>query len=275
MSTIERAMALLDFFAADRPEIGLSELRALAGRDKATTYRHLCALESAGLVEQNPVTRRYRIGPAVLRLAHLRELATPRRASVLQALPGLAEATGETAHASILEGSELRTLDYYASKQHSTRVVISDEVLPLHATGSGLAVLAFGPPALLNAARRRLRRFTDHTAADAATLDAALAAARGSGFGVSHQGYEAGVHGVAVPLFDDRGGVAGALAVACVVARVTAELETRIRRELVAAARVITASWGGRIPQALEQAWAQSAAAPPVRRASAKQRARG
>ena len=99
MSTIAKAMELLDFFSLERPEIGLSDFHRLAGRDKATTFRHLTALESAGLLEQNPTTRAYRIGPAVLRLAHMREITLPRRAGLRIALPRLAEVTGETGHA--------------------------------------------------------------------------------------------------------------------------------------------------------------------------------
>jgi IclR family transcriptional regulator, KDG regulon repressor len=256
VSTIEKAMELLGHFSVARPEIGLSEFCRLAVRDKATTYRHLSALETAGLIEQNPQTRRYRIGPAVLRLAHLREITMPRRAGVRLALPQLADATQETAHASILHGAQLTTLAHHESSAHSTRVVLHDAVLPLHATGSGLAVLGFADEALRRDARRRMAKFTDFTPSDAATLDAVIAETTRTGFGVSHQGYELGVHGVAAPLFDDTDRVAGAVAVASVASRVTPVLERTIRRELIDAARKITASWGGAVPAELDQAWA-------------------
>ena len=89
MSTVEKAFTLLRRFAADRAEIGLSDMQRLSGRDKATTYRYLCALESVGLLEQDSQSRAYRIGPAVPRLAHLRELTMPRCESVRLVLPHL------------------------------------------------------------------------------------------------------------------------------------------------------------------------------------------
>lgn len=261
MSTIEKAVQLLNFFDARRAEIGLSEFQKFAGRDKATTYRHLSALMAVGLLEQNPATRRYRIGPAVLRLAHLREASMPRRAGARDALAALAAATGETAHASIIEGATLAALDHVEATAHSTRVVISDDILPLHATGSGLAVLAFAGPDLLAAAKGNLRRFTDRTAGGDADLDAAVARARATGFGVSDQGFETGVHGIGAPIFDDRGTVAGAIAVATPVGRMTPALQRIIRHALIIAARAATESWGGVIPPELERTWARDTAA--------------
>jgi DNA-binding IclR family transcriptional regulator len=265
MSVVAKAAELLTFFSPDRPEIGLSEFRALVGRDKATVYRHLGALESAGLLEQNPVTRAYRIGPAVLRLAHLRELATPRRAGAVAVLPALAEHTGETAHASLLEGLHLRKLAHQESTRHSTRVVMEDEVYPLHATASGAAVLAYGSPALRRGAEAAMDRFTDTTPVTPADLTVIVDNARATGFGVSAGGYETGVHGIAVPLFDQSGAVTGAMSVASVATRITPALEQLIRRELVKAGRAVTQSWGGRIPPDLEAAWARTLAVEPVR----------
>lgn len=260
MSTVEKAMSLLDHFAPERPELGLADFRHLSGRDKATTYRHLCALEAIGLLEQDPTTRRYRIGAAVLRLASLREMTVPRRAGARAVLPRLAAATGETAHASILEDLRLSTLDHQEAGAHATRVVITDATLPLHATASGHAVLAFGGPRLLAAALESPTAFTSATPVQAASLEAALAEARASGFGVSDGLLESDVHGIAAPVFDGSG-VAGAIAVASIRTRMTPALGALIRHELAVAARAMTNSWGGKIPAELEEAWARTLAA--------------
>jgi len=65
----------------------------MAKRDKATTYRHLQALEETGLIEQNPMTKRYRLGPAILQLAQTREATVPRKLGVQVPLFELANAT--------------------------------------------------------------------------------------------------------------------------------------------------------------------------------------
>lgn len=269
MSVVEKAFELLGFFSVERPELGLSELRRLARRDKATTYRHLAALESVGLLEQDPQSRLYRIGPAVLRLAELREATTPRRAGALPALARLAELTGETAHASLLSGTRLLTLAARESNRHSTRVIITELELPLHATSQGHAVLAFGGPGLSEAARRAMPRFTAATPTTEAELDAAVASARQTGFGDAANSFEVGVHGIGVPVFDQTGEVAGAVAVATVASRMTPALAATIRAHLVEAARSISANWGGAVPPELEDRWARTLAAETKREASA------
>ncbi|HSF91238.1 MAG TPA: IclR family transcriptional regulator [Paracoccaceae bacterium] len=260
MSTVKKAMELLGFFSVEKPEIGLTELRKLANRDKATTYRHLLALESAGLLEKNPATKAYRIGPAVLRLAHLRETTMPRRVSVVAELRDLAELTGETAHVSILESVRLHPLEDRESTRHSTRVVLDAPELPLHATASGVAVLAYGGPELRQAALDSMTKYTESTPTDAETLNACIAEARASGFSESREGFEVGVHGIAVPLFDHAGSVAGAVAVATLAARMAPELHATILGALAKASRQITTNWGGTIPAQLENAWTQTLA---------------
>lgn len=254
MSTIAKAMELLDFFSLERPEIGLSDFHRLVGRDKATTFRHLTALESAGLLEQNPTTRAYRIGPAVLRLAHMREITLPRRAGLRIALPRLAEVTGETAHASLLDATGLTTLAHHESPQHSARVVLHESRLPLHATASGIAALAFGGADLMTRAKAALPAYTETTARSPEELDAAVDRAHSTGFAISNQTFEQGVTGFAAPLFDSRG-VTGAVAVAAVSSRVTADLQKTILTELRQAANAISTNWGGSIPPALIAAW--------------------
>ena len=48
MSTISKALGLLDLFNEARPRLGLTDVHRLTGRDKATVHRHLVALEEAG-----------------------------------------------------------------------------------------------------------------------------------------------------------------------------------------------------------------------------------
>jgi len=105
MSSTSKTLALLAYFSPAQPEIGLSQLCRQAGRDKATTYRHLQALEDAGFVEQNPATKHYRLGPALLQLAQIREETVPRKAGAETVLDGLVDTTGETAHVSVLSGT--------------------------------------------------------------------------------------------------------------------------------------------------------------------------
>ncbi len=258
MSSAAKTLALLSHFTDLRPEIGLSQLCRLAGRDKATTYRHVQALEEAGFVEQNPATKRYRLGPAFLQLARTRERTVPRKAGVEAPLHMLAEATGETAHVAVLSGTTLYALHQLESVKHSTRVLIDVNTFPLHATASGLCALAFGPTELLDLASKTMPRFTPETITTPDALEGEIAVTRQRGFAQSSGGYEHDVHSMSAPIFDQTDLFAGTVSVACVATRVTPELARIIYEHLVLASRGITYNWGGSVPDIIEAAWAGS-----------------
>lgn len=258
MSSAAKTLELLGYFSTMRPEIGLSQLCKLAHRDKATTYRHLQALEDAGFVEQNPLNKQYRLGPALLQLAQIREATVPRKAGVEAPLIDLANATGETAHVTVLSGTSVFELASYESPQHGTRAIIDITTFPLHATASGLCAVAFGPPDLLRAATADLTPFTSTTPTTAQILRAAVNAIRATGFGRADRSFEAEVQGLSAPLYDHTGQYAGAVSVASVAARFTPDLEKIIQHQLVVASRQITRNWGGIVPTDIEALWAKS-----------------
>ena len=255
MSSATKALKLLSYFSTARPEIGLSQLCRLAQRDKATTYRHLQSLEAVGFVEQNPMTRQYRLGPALMHLSQVREITVPRKDGAKAAMRALADATGETAHVTVLSGTTLYGLCACESPHHGTRAVISRNIFPLHATASGLCALAFGQSELFDTAISNMEGFTANTPTSRDELVALVGQIRETGFGRANQSYENEIHGVAAPIFDHSGHLAGAVAVACVASRFTCDLEHIIKSELIIAAREITRNWGGKIPAQITASW--------------------
>lgn len=93
MGTVSKALKILKYFPGSATGIGLSEISRLTGQNKATTYRHLCELESNSFVEQDPDTKSYRIGSAISDLARLTDPET----SVFQMLAQILQAVSEEA----------------------------------------------------------------------------------------------------------------------------------------------------------------------------------
>ena len=255
MSSTTKALELLSLFSTARPEIGLSQLCRLAERDKATTYRHLQSLESVGFVEQNPITRQYRLGPALMHLSQVREITVPRKDGAKASMKALADATGETAHVTVLSGTTLYGLCACESPHHTIRAVIDINIFPLHATASGLCALAFGQPDIFDAAIANLEGFTASTPNSRDELATLVEQIRETGFGRANKSYEDEIQGVAAPIFDHSEHLAGAVAVACVASRFTCDLEHTIKSELIIAAREITRNWGGKIPAQITASW--------------------
>lgn len=258
MSTVAKALDLLSLFTRAEPQAGLSELARRAGLNKATCHRLLTDLAAAGLVEQVGAAREYRLGPAVLRLAALRESAVPLQSAARPVLDALAETTGETAHLSVLVAGRLQALAFAYSTRHATRVMMSDaDVLPFHATASGLAVLGALDPAAREAVLAApLPALTPLTVTDPAALRGLAAAVRTEGHAESIGGLEPEVHSLAVPLFGADGACIGALAVAAPRARMQ---PAAVLPALMQAATRITTHLGGQPPEDIAARWRAAA----------------
>ncbi len=256
MQTVDKAMTLLSFFSPAEPEIGLSELARLASFDKAATRRFLVALSKHGFIEQNGENRKYRLGSAFLRFARIREATLPFTSIVQPVLDKLATATGETAHASLLAGDSLSTIGI-AEPQRATRVYINpSQPLPLHATASGLACLAFGDLEWAEAVlgKGKLPRHTARTTTSLKDLRHLLQETRKRGFGRAERSFEDEVIGTAAPIFDWAGKPLGAIAVASMASRFSKELERDIVQQVLAASLTVTRATGGEPHPAVGQA---------------------
>ncbi len=261
MGTVTKALELLDLFTREQALIGLSDLARQSGLNKATCFRMMSEMQALGLVEQHGPSKAYRLGPAVLRLAALREAAVPTRDAAMPVVQALAREVGETAHLSHIVGPTLRTLAFAYSAAHGTKVMMEDaDLLPFHATSSGLAVMAYLPDATVDSLLAApLAAFTPATDTNPAQIRAHLAMVRNTGWSETQATFEADVRSVAVPLFDASGTCTGAIGIAAPAARVTPALHARMVASLMRAGAEITSLWGGQLPPTLKAAWATAA----------------
>lgn len=244
--TVDKALELLGYFSEARPAIGQSEMARLSGFDKATTRRLLLALARHGMIEQIAESRKYRLGAALLRLARVRNATYPVDAVVQPIVDRLVEQTRETAHCSLVAGDTLATISTRQSPRANRVSMERGEVLPLHATASGNAYLAFAPPEILERAlSRTLIAYTDLTPTAGGLLRELIDRVRRSGVAVSDQGFESEVVGIAAPIFDIAGHALGAIAVATPSSRMTATVKDEIGAVVRQAALDITQALGG------------------------------
>lgn len=251
MGTITKALDLLNLFTRERAEIGLVEFVRLSQRDKATVHRHLTELADNGFLEQDPDSRAYRLGPAVLRLSALREVLFPMRKLLQPLVAELSETVGELAHASLLQNNAMSPLVHADPRRHGVQVYFDmAEILPLHATSSGIAALAFCSEAFQDQILTRpLEMHTAQTVADPVVLRELIASARQYGVCTLTGTFDDGVTSVGAPLFGDSGRVIGALAVAVPTARMTPQHMHSIAGELLQFAKRAHTAIGGTAPK--------------------------
>lgn len=257
MGTITKALNLLNHFTELTPSIGLVEMTRLSGQDKATVHRYLTELERNGFLEQDSKTRKYRLGSALLRLSFLREKTFPTSRIISNRVNGLSEELGELVHASLLQGNRLSPLYYKDAGSGGTRVYFDlADMIPFHATASGMAMLAFGDKALVkNALVEPLARYTENTITDPKLLLSRVEIIRSAGFAFSDQGVEIDVSSVAVPFFQDENQATGSIAIAVPITRMNAASKTKFVHALWRTSEAITRELGGSVPAEVKKVW--------------------
>ncbi len=260
MSTIAKALSLLDLFSDAQPQLGLSDVQRRTGRDKATVHRHLAALEQAGFLEQDPATRAYRLGPSLTRLAGMRARTVPEVEMIRTATDTLSRAAGELVHISRLEGFDL--VDMYHAEVHDHPVRVSFDAYglpPLFATSSGKAFLAFSLPAQLDLALADPRTWVPGSGApDRDALVAELTAIQRRGYARNRDALRLGVSSVAIPIFDAKGVPFATCSIAYPSARGGKAVEAHLARLLMDHGRAFTEAMGGTVPLDVGKIWTPS-----------------
>jgi IclR family transcriptional regulator, acetate operon repressor len=248
LSTIDKALDILDLFSENRPAIGLSEAARQLNRDKASTLRYLNALENKGFIEQDPFTRSYHLGPALARLAMIREITYPVNRAARNILKKLVADTGETAHLTHFSCESLTHTAIEETAYRGTRVYIDPaEPLTLHATASGIAFMSrCADDRIAEFLNEPLVLHTSDTPTDRAEILASVELARKNGYASTVSTFESDVCGIAAPVFGPSGDVCGAVAVATPVSRMTDVIHSKIADYVIHAAQHISRHYGAK-----------------------------
>lgn len=203
--SLERGLAIMRVFNAERPSMTVTEIAQAAGLTRAAARRFLLTLSELGYVYGK--NNRFELTPQVLELGYsfLSALSFPD-----VALPRLERLVAETAEAS--EGSILYRGDvvYVVRVPGPALMTISVNVgarRPAHATAMGRVLLAHLPPADLDdfLNRYELSPMLPRTITDVAEFRAELKKVRTQGYALVNQELEEGLIAVAVLVRDRMG----------------------------------------------------------------------
>lgn len=211
VSAVDRAIQILRAFET-YDEYSLTELVALLGLNKSTAYGILQTLADDRFLTRDPETRRYRLGPALIRLGHLAHEQIDVRRVARPYMDLLVQETRK----SVLLGTF-----------HETRLTIIDKVdpigtlhvsaaigqqVPFSAGSFGRVFLAWLPEDRVDRliAEHGLEAFTPASITDPDEYKAELAGVRELGYATDDtEEYLLGVRAVSVPLMGPDGVAAG------------------------------------------------------------------
>jgi IclR family pca regulon transcriptional regulator len=215
--SLERGLAILSAFKPGRPLLGSSELAREIGLSRSTAHRYVASLAMLGYLQQDPLTRKYRLGPRVLDLGfsainsmEIREISAPY-------LQQLSDETGHTVNMAILDGSDIVYVERCRSSRQGQRDIDLNlhvgSRLPAYCTSMGKVLLAFlteeEQAELIDQIELTPRGPNTLTARRA--LLAELARVREAGLAINNEELAYGLRSIAAPVHSRTGEVAAAI----------------------------------------------------------------
>jgi DNA-binding IclR family transcriptional regulator len=203
LSTVERAMHMLEELADEQEGLSLSELARRLGINKSIVVRIITTLEQLGYLYREKTSQHYRLTYRIANLA-LRQLA--RSGLIDQCAPvlqELAERTGEHIRLGVIDGDRPVWVHAVSGLQRQLRIdpVYGHEVmLHSHAAGKAWLFTLSEQEAARVCGAAEFPAYTKHTIVSPHALKLDLDDARKRGFAISYEEHELGVGAVAAPI---------------------------------------------------------------------------
>lgn len=244
--SVAKAVQVLKTFTKTEPEHSVTGLSRQLGWHKAVVHKILATLERDRLVQQDPSSRRYRLGPGIMELAGVFVHEDPLIREGTPILKTLVQTTGHTAALAVLDGPDVQ---YVAAVEgtHGLRTTAeAGDRRPAHAVASGKVLLCELSIEVLDAflSAGPFRALTPHTVVDPVRLKAQLRQVRLRGYAVNVEERILGSAGVAAPVRDHRGTTLAAISLGFALQRRNREAIEEAARHVVDAANELSRHLG-------------------------------
>jgi DNA-binding IclR family transcriptional regulator len=215
IQSVDRALRILAVLQGAR-RLSLTEIAARLELPPSTVHGIVKTLVAHRMVVQEADSSRYRLGPAVLRLGNVYLDTLELRSTVVAWAEELARRTGLAVRTGVLLLDDVVIIHHQPRPDGSRQMPEVGIVIPAHASALGKAILAYDPAAAADTLGRpgARRSMTGETVTDPDELRAQLAdVVRPAGFATEAEEAVLGECGLAAPVFDASGTVAGAVGV--------------------------------------------------------------
>ncbi len=195
----DRVLQMLDAFAEEVKELGVSELALRLGIHKSTASRLAATLEGRNFLERVPGTKTLRLGPQMGRLGLIALGSRDLQSTARPSMESLAAETGETVNLAVLDRQDAVNI-LQVDGHHIVGIGSwTGRKTPLHCVSNGKVLLAFAHAAF---PAPPLKAFTKKTITSVRRLRAEIERVRRRGWASNVGETEDGLHAVAAPVFD-------------------------------------------------------------------------
>ncbi|MCX4647556.1 MULTISPECIES: IclR family transcriptional regulator [unclassified Streptomyces] len=212
-SVLARAVRIFEAFTPEEPALTVSEISRRTGLHVATASRLVAELVSHDFLARDG-DRRVRIGMRMWELVTRASPAVSLRDAAMPFMEGVHDVVGHHVQLGVLDGDEVLFLERLSAPGAVINYTRIAGRLPLHASSSGLVLLAHGPADLRERVLSEpLHRYTSNTPTTPARLRAILADIRQQGFACCPGYVHPDAFGIAAPVRDSGGTVVATLSV--------------------------------------------------------------
>lgn len=246
IQSVERAAVILGVLGSGTPRLGVTEIAERVGLAKPTVYGLLRTLVEHDLAAQDPFTGKYSLGPGVLQLGNAYLDGSELRARSLLWAESLAQRANEAVWVATLSGTRAIVLHHVFRPDNTVQILEVGAAIPWHACALGHAIVAYLPQAesarVMSAERAVL---TGRTKTTRAALGQALAQVRRRGYAIEDQEATVGDAGIAAPIVNRGGTVAGSIGLVGPAERLLAHgTRAELARAVVESARSVSRDLG-------------------------------
>jgi IclR family pca regulon transcriptional regulator len=208
-------------FNERNPRMTLSEVASRTSMNRAKARRFLLTLHSLGYVRKQH--RYFELAPKILQLGYSYLSANNYRTIIQQYLEDITEETGESSSLAVLDGNDVVYVARSAAPHRLMAISLSIGTrLPASHTSMGRVLLAQLPSEQLEAYldNVKLEQYTYKAITDKAALKKSILEVQQQGYAISDQELDSGLRSLAVPAFDAKGNLLGAINISTNAARV-------------------------------------------------------
>lgn len=207
IASVEKALSVLNLFRQSSALLGITEIARALDLHKSTASGLVYTLESGGYLEQDPVSRKYRLGLKVLELASTLLGQLDVRKTALPYLEELRDRCDESVNLAVRDGSDIVYIERLLGSQSLGMRAEVGTRSGLHCTALGKAILNAVP----GSERERIigqlsyEALTPHTLTTSQALCENLHQTREQGYALDDEENEIGARCVASAVYNHLG----------------------------------------------------------------------
>lgn len=246
VNSVKKALAILDLFPINGPELSISEISEKLGLPRPTVSRLVNTLVGEGYLKRITKSRKYSLGIKLFRLSTVINSSMKITTVAAPLLRELRDNIGETVYLDILDGYERVCVLSFEGKQLLRIVVPIGQRSLLYAGADAKAILAYQPENVIDEIvdKTGLKPFSKNTITDATALKQELIKIKQEGVAVSIAECTPGSVAVSCPVWDQNGEVTSSVSISLPHARLTDELLDRYVKKLKKVAYLISKQVG-------------------------------